>query len=181
VVTGRFPGDRSSQTAAFDAVLTVLILMMATTAVYAGVVSSISATSESRASSSIRAEVESGIEIALDASIPSINFTNRENGLVSCVENVSGASAIELYYKLSVSGVDYDTSDIEIALKKLVELVCYGRFFAIGIEGPNFSQFIPGPGSAIDCEEEVPHPRVAVYEELLSVTVILRVVFYVWG
>ena len=172
--------DCSAQTAAFDAILTLIILMMASTAIYTGVLSTMTTTSESRKMSELREAAEAGGNAALIASVSSAYYTDLETRENKLLENLTGEDLVRVLHQLITSGRDYNISDLVKVLRELYQLALFGHEFAVFIYGPGINMLFSGPGIGTEVLEEIPHPRVVVTKEVVSGHDLLGIDLYVW-
>ena len=170
--------DRSSQTAAFDAVVTILILMVASTAIYTGVVSSIQGAGGARSGAELREASEAGAVAALSAAAPEVSYTDPGTGLCRTFLNVSGADLIRIIYQLERAGEGADVSVLAGALLELYELALFGRSFAVSLTGLEFDLLLTRED--VSDRSEIPHPRTVVSNEISSGQDTIYIDLYTW-
>jgi len=186
----RLSKDRSGQTAMADAVMTLVILMVASVVLYSAVAGAVSSRSEAVQRADLRAAAMGAGSMPMEASVPSVNFTNLSSGEVHWVHNITGGDMILTYFELGAidtSGEErYDRDHLVKNIKDLYQMALLGRGYAVLVycdlqDGGHMDLFFTSEdGNTVSSPGEVPHPRVVTRQSIYHPTMDVNIDLYIW-
>jgi hypothetical protein len=185
----RFGSDRSGQTAMADAVMALIILLIASGILYSAVAGAVTSSSEARQRADLKVTALETGAMPLEASIPVAVFTNLSSGEVHTLVNITGADLVLTLFKLDLhsrrTSDSYDVSELIEGIEELYNLVLEGRRYAVhmfsDVEGHHIDLFFAsGQGTSVTSTGDIPHPRVVTEQTLTQHTMDVTVHLYLW-
>jgi hypothetical protein len=174
-----------------DAVMALIILLIASGILYSAVAGSVTSGSEARQRADLRATAHTTSSMPLEASLPAVSFTNLSSGEVHTLVNASGSDIVLALFELDLhskrsGAIDlYDTAGLVEGIEELYRLVLDGRGYSVHIfsdvDGHHLDLFFASGGtSTVTSTGDVPHPRVVTEQILTQPSMEVHVHLYLW-